>query len=150
MATRSQIVAEARTWIGTPWHHQGRLKGPSGGVDCVGLLVGTARACGLALDDVTDYPRRPQGDRLITELRARLDEIPVADAQPGDALAYWHAAVGIAQHIGLKTDRGMVHSFLEGGRGVRNRDPGRVIETSIDEVWTPRLVAAFRLRGLED
>jgi hypothetical protein len=31
----SEILAAARTWLGTPWSHQGRLKGVS--VDCGGL-----------------------------------------------------------------------------------------------------------------
>jgi len=150
MTTRAQIVAEARTWIGTPWHHQGRLKGPGGGVDCVGLLVGTAQNCGVALEDVTDYPRRPQGDRLLRELRARLMEISLADARAGDPVAFWCAAEGVAQHIGILTDRGMVHSFVEGGRGSDKRDPGRVIEITLDDRWRDRFVAAFRLVDQEN
>ncbi len=35
-ATRTGILAEARSWIGTPYHHKGRLKGV--GVDCGGLI----------------------------------------------------------------------------------------------------------------
>ena len=31
----NQIVTQARTWIGTPFHHQARLKGK--GCDCLGL-----------------------------------------------------------------------------------------------------------------
>lgn len=31
-----QAVAEAITWLGTPYHHQGRVKGV--GVDCGTLL----------------------------------------------------------------------------------------------------------------
>ncbi len=33
------IVAEARSWLGTPYHHHADVKGPRGGVDCAMFLV---------------------------------------------------------------------------------------------------------------
>jgi cell wall-associated NlpC family hydrolase len=45
MATRAEIIAEARTWLKTPWRHQGRLKGI--GCDCVGHIVCVPRALGI-------------------------------------------------------------------------------------------------------
>jgi cell wall-associated NlpC family hydrolase len=38
---RAAIVAEARSWIGTPYRHQASLKGV--GTDCLGLLRGVWR-----------------------------------------------------------------------------------------------------------
>src|SRR5215207_7343246 len=38
MTTREQIVAAARGWIGTPYHHQASVKGV--GCDCLGLIRG--------------------------------------------------------------------------------------------------------------
>ena len=40
--TRTSIVAEARSWIGTPYRHQASLKGV--GCDCLGLVRGVWRA----------------------------------------------------------------------------------------------------------
>ena len=40
--SRSLIVAEARSWIGTPYRHQASLKGV--GCDCLGLVRGVWRA----------------------------------------------------------------------------------------------------------
>ena len=40
--TRSIIVAETRSWIGTPYRHQASLKGV--GCDCLGLVRGVWRA----------------------------------------------------------------------------------------------------------
>ncbi len=40
--TRRAVVAEARTWIGTPYRHQASLKGV--GCDCLGLVRGIFRA----------------------------------------------------------------------------------------------------------
>jgi NlpC/P60 family putative phage cell wall peptidase len=42
---RQAIIAEARTWLGTRFHHYAWLKGA--GCDCLGLIYGVYRACGL-------------------------------------------------------------------------------------------------------
>ena len=39
---RALIIAEARSWIGMPYRHQGSLKGI--GCDCLGLVRGVWRA----------------------------------------------------------------------------------------------------------
>lgn len=43
--TREQAVAEARSWLGTPYHHQARVKGA--GVDCGQLLLAVYAAIGV-------------------------------------------------------------------------------------------------------
>lgn len=45
MSTRARVVAEAKRWIGTPYHHHGRVLGA--GVDCVQILCAVYEACGL-------------------------------------------------------------------------------------------------------
>ena len=55
---RNAIVAHARAWIGTPYHHQASRIGV--GTDCLGLIRGVFRA--LYGHEVRAYPR----------LRARL------------------------------------------------------------------------------
>lgn len=54
---RSQVVSEARTWIRTPYHHMGRVKGS--GCDCYTLLLEVFRKIGLFTDDDEGafYPR---------------------------------------------------------------------------------------------
>lgn len=42
MTIRDIIIVEARSWIGTPYHHQAALKGV--GCDCLGLVRGVWRA----------------------------------------------------------------------------------------------------------
>jgi cell wall-associated NlpC family hydrolase len=44
-ATREEIVTEARTWIATPYHKGGRIKGA--GADCATLLFCVYQNCGL-------------------------------------------------------------------------------------------------------
>lgn len=45
MDVREQVVAEAMTWLRTPYHHAGRVKG--GGVDCATILIEVYAVCGL-------------------------------------------------------------------------------------------------------
>jgi cell wall-associated NlpC family hydrolase len=54
-ARRAAVLAEARSWIGTPYHHKGRVKGA--GVDCATILLEVyARAGVIPEIDVGHYP----------------------------------------------------------------------------------------------
>jgi hypothetical protein len=54
---RARAVAEARSWIRTPYHHMGRIKGA--GADCYTLLLEVFQTLGLftAADEQEFYPR---------------------------------------------------------------------------------------------
>jgi cell wall-associated NlpC family hydrolase len=45
LSQREAVASEAMTWINTPYHHHGRIKGV--GVDCAQLLCAVYEACGL-------------------------------------------------------------------------------------------------------
>ncbi len=52
---RHQIITEARSWLGTPYHHQGCVKGV--GTDCAFLLIAVYHAVGLIPNiDPRPYP----------------------------------------------------------------------------------------------
>jgi NlpC/P60 family putative phage cell wall peptidase len=83
---RSAIVAEARTWIGTPFHHQGRVKGA--GVDCLMLLAEVFERAGAAqhVDPpfyVPDWHMHRDAERYLEGLLGYAREIE-ARPQPGD------------------------------------------------------------------
>ena len=88
--TRAAVVHEARTWIGTPFHHQARVKGA--GVDCLGLVWGTGETCAvMPAVSATDakpfwrfYGRRPNPAVMRECLAKFLVEIPRDQVQPGD------------------------------------------------------------------
>lgn len=70
MITTTEIVDEARTWIGTPFRHQGRLKRV--GVDCVGLIVGVGVAVGFRIIDFRNYDENfPDTRRLHFEMHTQ-------------------------------------------------------------------------------
>lgn len=137
MITGADILAEARTWTGTPFHHQGRLKGV--GVDCLGLVVGVGRSLGLSQADGTGYPRQPDGRALLAGMDAAYQRLVLGRQKPGDILVF---RIRMApQHLALLTEQGgMIHVHAA---------VGRVVETGLDAGWAARLVAAHRYPGVE-
>ncbi|GAB4511253.1 MAG: peptidase [Roseibium sp.] len=129
--TGEDIVAAARRWLGTPFHHQGRVRGV--GVDCAGLVIGAARELGIMDIDVTGYGHRPDDEEMERLVRAHLAEIPLAEAAPGDVLLI--LIDRRPQHLAIRSDVGMIHAYA----------PARkVVEHRIDAVWAARIHAAFR------
>lgn len=121
--TRTDIVAEARRWLGTPWQHQQRLRGQA--VDCVGLVIGVARSVGLVPPDwdVTGYGRTPDGT-LLQLCDQHLQRIDRAALQPGDVVA---VAMDVdPQHLGIVADYrhgglSVIHAASHHGRVVEHR-----------------------------
>ncbi len=145
LSDRERIIAEARGWIGTPFHHQGRVKGE--GCDCIGLIVSVAKnlnipcikksASCIAELDQTDYTRLPDGNRLYSELKKYLFEIPKEKIELADILLMHFD--GNPQHVGLVSDYpeeklGIIHCFA---------DVGRVVEHRLDDYWQKKIVSAF-------
>jgi hypothetical protein len=146
MPNEHPIVACARGWLGTRFHHQGRLKRTSahrGGVDCLGLLVGVAaelqlrgtQGVPLAQLDETDYSHHPDHRRLFALLARNLTHC--AQALPGDVALF--EIDGRAQHLGIITELGgecaIIHAYA----------PARaVVEHALDGFWRERLKAVFR------
>lgn len=102
---RSQVIEEAKTWLGTKFMHQAALKGV--GVDCAHLVDEVYTACGLVKRTVypvygQDWFRHAEReDKYIVEgfLAAGCREIPESEVGPGDTAivkfgrAYSHCAI---------------------------------------------------------
>ena len=137
MVLREDIVREARSWIGTPYAHQGRIKGV--GVDCVGLVIGVARAMGLSEYDIDGYSRAPDERVFRLHLLDQMDAIAVSDVRPGDVLMF--APLG-RLHLGIVSAVGpvsMVHSWAK----LR-----LVCENPLGRLFGGCLRAAFAYRGV--
>jgi len=127
------IDAAAREFIGVPWAHQGR--NPAVGIDCVGLVVLSLRACGIEVKDRTDYGRHPDGS-IRAEITAALGA-PAQGVQPGDvALVNFRAE----RHVGIVScDRdGLTLIHADSHRG-------KVVEHPMDARWLARVVATWRV-----
>lgn len=84
-------VAEARTWLGTPWHHEGGVKGA--GVDCAMLLVRVFGAVGMIPEiDPRPYPidhmLHSADERFMGWLTQYATEVTEGEPQPGDVIIY--------------------------------------------------------------
>ncbi len=134
MVHRADIVAEARRWIGTPFHMQASIRGH--GCDCKGLIVGIGRNLGLpeamVLEaGVANYGSVIDADLLLHTLQRLMLETDVA--RPGDVLLL--KINNKAQHLAIISEAGrMIHCYQNG--------PGCVIEVPIGKsrpihsIWT--------------
>ncbi len=103
--SREAVVAEALTWLRTPYHHQGALKGI--GVDCAHFPLAVYGACGLVAPfDPGDYPPdwhlHRSEERYLAHVQRLAHEIDPADIKPGDfalfrvGRCFAHGAIVIA------------------------------------------------------
>lgn len=86
---RSQVVREAESWIGTPFHHAARVKG--GGVDCLMLLAEVYERAGVAAHIeppfyVPDWHLHRDAERYMEGLLGYAR--PVAAPEPGDVALF--------------------------------------------------------------
>ncbi len=147
--TRANIVAIARQWIGTPYHHQASVR--SVGCDCVGLVRGVyCTLYGCEAETVGAYTRdwaEATGEEtLVAAARRHLIEIAPADARSGDVLVFRYRPHLVAKHTGLLVaaatidSRTLLHA-LEGAP---------VCEVPFNSWWQRRVAAAFSFPGIID
>ena len=135
MITRAQIVAEARTFLGARWQHQGRTKNA---IDCAGLVIKVAHNLGVTSFDETGYARRPDSYRLIELLNQHALKVK-GEGRPGDILLL--AFQNVSQHLAILTDKGMIHAYA----------PARkVVEHGLNDEWRGRIVDIYQYPGVTD
>jgi NlpC/P60 family putative phage cell wall peptidase len=134
---RGRIVSLARSWIGTPYHHQASAHGV--GTDCIGLVRGIWRtlygAEAQALPAYSrDWAEATGEETLIEAARRHLIEVATGEAQPGDVLVFRYRATSVAKHAAiLVTPVTMIHAF----------EGAPVSEVALSRWWRRRLAAAF-------
>ncbi|WP_257010695.1 C40 family peptidase [Burkholderia ubonensis] len=135
MVTRADFVAEARTWMHTPFKAQGRLKGV--GVDCGGLVVCVAKHFELTQFDVTGYKLR-MGPALMAYCDSNMLRIPIGQADAADVLLFaWN---GKPTHIAIMADRDhIIHAYAP------NRE---VVEHRLDDLMRSLIFRAYRVPGV--
>jgi NlpC/P60 family putative phage cell wall peptidase len=140
--TPDLIIAEARSWIGTPYRHQASLRGV--GCDCLGLVRGVWRALhGEEPERMPPYSRdwaEATARETLAEAGAR-HLVPIAREamQAGDVLLFrWRAGL-VAKHAAILTaDASMVHAH----------DGAAVAEVAFAPWWRRRLAYVFRFPGV--
>jgi cell wall-associated NlpC family hydrolase len=135
--TRDKIVECARSYLGTPFHHQGRVKGV--GIDCAGVPIGITHDLGFSDWDTANYGMLPNGNMMRQVLDEQMESIPVVEATTGDLLLFgWSED---PQHVGIITKPGYIlHTHAR---------VGKVVEHRMDSIWRCRIRGAYRFRVKE-
>lgn len=130
MIEATEIISTARGWLGTKFHHQGRVKNV--GADCIGLIVGVAAELGIALPDKQTYARQPDKSELQDALENQFEKC----ALKAGAIALF-SIDGRAQHVGIITDYqglGVIHAYIQAHK---------VVEHALDEPWQKQLISCY-------
>ncbi len=142
--TPADIIAETRSWIGTPYRHQASLKGV--GCDCLGLVRGVWRALigeepERAPPYAPDWAEASGAESLAQAAARHLIAVPLDGFAPGDVLLFrWRAKLP-AKHAAIVTAQDlMVHAH----------DGAAVAEVTIAPWWRRRLAYAFRFPVVGD
>jgi len=139
--------------LGTPFQHQGRLKGIS--CDCVGLAYCVAAELGLSdrngnkidANENANYASQPTDAFVLEECKRLLVEKTLDQMQEGDVLALkmptipCHVAIVSRLYAGTPNECfGIIHSY----------SPARkVVETILDPKTRNRIAGVFKFPGVE-
>ena len=149
MITRDTIIQEARTWLNTPFHHQGRVKKSAhdrGGCDCLGFIIGVAQqlniSSGITINnkiiplykyDRKNYSKVITGNILYDHLCKLMhikDKITV-----GDVILF--NMQNRLQHLGFYSYE---HSIIHSVR--------KVVEHRLDNYWQSKIAAIFSFKEI--
>lgn len=139
-----RVVAEALSWVGTPYRHQASRKGA--GTDCLGLLLGMWRAIyGAEPETVPAYSAdwsEPQGrEDLLDAAQRHLTAKPLAAAAAGDVLLFRMRRGAVAKHLGVQVRLGAAPAFVHAYSG------HGVTVSPLSTPWARRLAARFSFPG---
>jgi len=141
---RSAIVAEALSWIGTPYHQQASVKGA--GCDCLGLIRGVWRGVYGTEPEAPppyspDWAEATGQETMLAAARRNLVETPIEAAREGDVLVFrWRTELP-AKHAGvlIAPDR-VLHAYEKSREGVT--------AFHLNPWWRRRIAGAFSFPGI--
>lgn len=137
------LVAQARTWLGVRWQHQGRSRA---GVDCAGLVVEVARVTHGNTFDLRNYSVQASDETMLALCRQHMREVDVYALRPGHVVVM---RFGNQRHMGIITDYPVADGTL--GRAALGLLHAYaisrcVVEHRLDSVWRQRIFGAFELK----
>jgi NlpC/P60 family putative phage cell wall peptidase len=157
--SRAAILREARSWIGTPYHHQASLKGV--GCDCLGLVRGVWRAVlGPEPEAIpgysSDWGEVGADETMLAAARRHLIEIDPAEAGAGDVMVFRMRPGRVAKHAGIVTEGEwqMANGAVASPRSIRTaqfihaQEGGPVCEVALGPWWRRRLAGVFAFPGV--
>ncbi len=113
---RESVATEALLWLGTPYHHHGRIRGV--GVDCAQLLCAVFERCGLVPHvEPGNYPvdwHLHHSEEMFSGWLAKFARIADGPVLPGD-VCLWRFGRTFS-HGSISVGDGLfVHSYVKRG-----------------------------------
>jgi NlpC/P60 family putative phage cell wall peptidase len=143
-----EIVQEARSWLETPYRHQGRLKHIA--VDCVGLIVGVGQALGgLSINpedwsEFSRYARTPNPTKMLEGMERFLVplDLHAVEPAPDGCIAWLEWREDLPMHLGLMATfegrRTLIHAY---------QGAGKCVEHGFEAPWPDRVSSWWRYPG---
>lgn len=141
------VISEARSWIGTPVFHRGRVKGA--GVDCVGLVFAAGVNAGALIVEPGLLKAFDGSYGLLpnpVHLRAALDRwlVRVDGALEDGDVALMTLNTTVAMHLGILARFQGRQTLIHANPNAR---PPRVTEATFAGAPRAGFVEAFRFKG---
>ncbi|WP_435658171.1 NlpC/P60 family protein [Brucella pituitosa] len=137
MMVAERVLAEAESWIGTPYRHGASMRGVS--CDCLGLVRGIWRALyGNEPEHpgayAPDWAEATSGDPLMEAAQRHMRSRISGNPQPGDLLIFrWRADVA-AKHLGIMTrENRFIHAY----------EGHHVMASALVPQWRKRIAGVF-------
>lgn len=126
-------------YLDTPFHHQGRTKW---GIDCVGLIVCSARDCGIEVEDFTAYRKFAHDNTLeekLLEYCYQIDEL-----EDGCIVQYKWKQIGdyTTKHLAIYLGEGLI-IHADGSKHV-----SKVCKARLNFDNAARIAGYWKLRGV--
>ena len=146
----SDVVAEARAWVGTPFLHRAWRCGH--GVDCVGLVRGVAQNIGALVLSPEEwgpfetYARTPNPEKMrqAMELFLRPSDLSRTVIAPDGFVGWFEWRENLPMHIGIVATfqgrRTLIHALF---------DVGRCVEHGFNPSWLRRVNSWWRIPGVQ-
>ncbi len=137
-----EIIALARSWIGTPYEHQASCR--AAGTDCLGLLRGVWRdLIGAEPEQLPaytpDWSEPSRSEDLLAAADRNLVRLIGLDGGPGDIVVMRMSDGAVAKHVGIlaRAQQGhltLIHAYS--GHGV--------VESPLTPSWARRIAGVYR------
>jgi len=133
-----ELAETAKSYVGTPFHAQGRA--PGVGLDCIGVIACVARVHNISHDDKSAYSMSPTGE-LQPELERQMIRVSLNDLREGDVLLMrWNSNME-PHHVAMVVGPNLiVHAYAQ----------ARKVSMQVyTQYWRDKVVAAYRFPGVD-
>lgn len=135
-----KVVAETLLWLGTPYRHQGTMRGA--GTDCLGLIRGVWRSVigpepASPPPYTTDWSESSGDEVLMRAANTFLKPRPNLTYSVGDILLFRIRDGSVAKHLGIVVQNDPIPKFVHAYTG------HGVVENYLSTPWARRIVAVY-------